>query len=116
MNRLTVALFTTTDADFASVLQPYLDGANAMLAPYSMAIEVFTTGGTVTHTAQPDTPDEMTHLAGFRRAVRTLVVRVVKAVGHSILDLKTSLLKPPLRHWASLACGGRRCRAGRAAG
>jgi hypothetical protein len=48
MNRLTVALFTTTDADFASVLQPYLDGANAMLAPYSMAIEVFTTGGTGT--------------------------------------------------------------------
>ncbi len=46
MNRLTVALFTTTDADFVSVLQPYLDGAGAMLAPYSMTLEVFTTDGT----------------------------------------------------------------------
>ena len=45
MNRLTVALFTTTDADFASVLQPYLDGANAMLTPFSMAIEIFSTDG-----------------------------------------------------------------------
>jgi hypothetical protein len=45
MNRLTVALFTTSDADFASVLQPYLDGASAMLAPYSMTLEVFTTDG-----------------------------------------------------------------------
>jgi hypothetical protein len=48
MNRLTVALFTTMDADFASVLQPYLDGANTMLAPYSMSVEVFTTDGTTT--------------------------------------------------------------------
>src|SRR3954454_11280851 len=49
MNRLTVALFATMDADFASVLQPYLDGANAMLKPYSMAIEVFPTDGTSTN-------------------------------------------------------------------
>ena len=45
MNRLTVALFATMDANFVSVLQPYLDGANAMLAPYSMSVEVFTTVG-----------------------------------------------------------------------
>lgn len=48
MNRLTVALFATMDADFGPVLQPYLDGANAMLKPYKMAIEVFTTDGTST--------------------------------------------------------------------
>jgi hypothetical protein len=45
MNRLTVAFFTTTDANFASVLKPYLDGANAMLAPFSMSVEVFPTNG-----------------------------------------------------------------------
>src|SRR5467141_2022963 len=55
---------------------------------------VFTTGSTLT------------------RAVRTLVVRVVKAVGHSILNLQTSLLKPPLCHWASLCLWKRRCSRG----
>jgi len=73
---------------------------------------VFTTGSTLTHTVRPDTSEEMAYPAGFHRAVRTLVVRVVKAVGHSTLDLKTSLLKPPLCHWASLACGERRCSRG----
>ena len=45
MNRLTVALFTTADANSALVLQPYLDSANALLKPFDMAVEVFSTGG-----------------------------------------------------------------------
>jgi hypothetical protein len=46
MNRLTVAFFATQDANYKAVYQPYLDGANAMLKPFSMEIEVFPTNGT----------------------------------------------------------------------
>jgi hypothetical protein len=46
MNRLTVAFFRTQDAtNYTDIYQPYLDGANAMLKPFSMSIEVYPTNG-----------------------------------------------------------------------
>jgi hypothetical protein len=43
MNRLTVALFATSDADHASCLNDYVAGANTMLAKYGMALEIYQT-------------------------------------------------------------------------
>jgi len=45
LHLLTVALFATSDASYASVLQPYIDAANALLGPVQMRIDVFPTGG-----------------------------------------------------------------------
>ena len=45
MQVLTIAPFATNDADFASVMQPYLDTANDCLKPFDLKIEVFPTGG-----------------------------------------------------------------------
>jgi hypothetical protein len=46
MNRLTVAFFATNDATYSTHYKPYLDGANAMLKPFNMEIEVYPTNGT----------------------------------------------------------------------
>ena len=43
MNRLTVALFATSDANFAACLNDYVSGANTMLQKYGMALELFPT-------------------------------------------------------------------------
>ncbi len=43
MNRLTVALFATSDANHAAHLTDYVAGANAMLATHSMALEIYPT-------------------------------------------------------------------------
>jgi len=43
MNRLTVALFATSDANHATHLADYVAGANTMLSPFSMALEIFST-------------------------------------------------------------------------
>ena len=43
MNRLTVALFATSDANHTTHLTDYVAGANTMLATYSMALEIFAT-------------------------------------------------------------------------
>ena len=43
MNRLTVALFATSDANHAAHLTDYLAGANSMLATHSMALEIYPT-------------------------------------------------------------------------
>jgi hypothetical protein len=45
MNRLTVALFATQDADYDAVYKPYLKGANDMLKPFAMEIEVYPSNG-----------------------------------------------------------------------
>ncbi|HTO81534.1 MAG TPA: hypothetical protein VMQ73_04825 [Methylomirabilota bacterium] len=43
MNRLTVALFATNDANYAACLNDYVSGANTMLQKYGMALELFPT-------------------------------------------------------------------------
>jgi hypothetical protein len=43
MNRLTIAVFATQDANYQALYKPYLDGANAMLKPFSMEVEVYST-------------------------------------------------------------------------
>ena len=43
MNVLTVALFTASDANYASVLPLYLSTANTLLKPHNMVMEVFPT-------------------------------------------------------------------------
>lgn len=43
MNRLTVALFATSDANHATHLSDYVAGANTMLSPFSMALEIYPT-------------------------------------------------------------------------
>jgi hypothetical protein len=43
MNRLTVALFATSDANHATHLTDYVSGANTMLSPFSMALEIYPT-------------------------------------------------------------------------
>jgi hypothetical protein len=43
MNRLTVALFATSDANHATHLTDYVAGANTMLSPYSMSLEIYPT-------------------------------------------------------------------------
>ena len=45
MQVLTIAPFASTDADVASVMQPYLDTANDCLKAFDLSIEVFPTGG-----------------------------------------------------------------------
>ncbi|HMK85182.1 MAG TPA: hypothetical protein VK437_04405 [Steroidobacteraceae bacterium] len=45
MHHLVVAFFATSDAKFSGILDPYVAGANGMLAPYEMAIETFPTNG-----------------------------------------------------------------------
>jgi hypothetical protein len=46
MNQLTVAFFATSDASYSSLYKSYLDGANTMLKPFDMSIEVYPTNGT----------------------------------------------------------------------
>ena len=41
MNRLTVALFATSDANYAACMDDYIAGANSMLAKYGMSVEIF---------------------------------------------------------------------------
>ena len=41
MNRLTVALFATSDANHTTHMNEYINGANAMLAKHSMALEIY---------------------------------------------------------------------------
>ena len=43
MNRLTVAFFATSDANYSGCLNDYVSGANTMLAKYNMALEIFPT-------------------------------------------------------------------------
>jgi hypothetical protein len=43
MNHLTVALFATSDANHATVLNDYVAGANTMLSKYRMALEIYPT-------------------------------------------------------------------------
>jgi hypothetical protein len=43
MNRLTVAFFATSDANYAACMDDYLAGANAMLAKYGMSVDIFPT-------------------------------------------------------------------------
>jgi hypothetical protein len=43
MNRLTVALFATSDANHTTHMNDYIAGANAMLAKYQMALELYPT-------------------------------------------------------------------------
>ena len=43
MNRLTVALFATSDANHATHMKDYIDGANAMLKPHNMELEIYQT-------------------------------------------------------------------------
>ena len=43
MNRLTVALFATSDANHAACLNDYVAGANTMLSKYGMALEIYPT-------------------------------------------------------------------------
>jgi hypothetical protein len=45
LHLLTVAPFATSDAAYATMLQPYIDTANALLGPVHMRIQVFPTGG-----------------------------------------------------------------------
>lgn len=41
MNRLTIACFATLDGKYDWLMKAYIDAANALLAPFSMSIEVF---------------------------------------------------------------------------
>jgi hypothetical protein len=43
MNRLTVALFATSDANHTTHMNDYIAGANAMLAKHQMALEIYQT-------------------------------------------------------------------------
>ena len=43
MNRLTVAFFSTSDANHAAVLNDYVSGANTMLSKYGLALEIYPT-------------------------------------------------------------------------
>src|SRR5262245_15364136 len=43
MNRLTVALFATSDANHAAHLKDYVAGPNAMLKPHSVELEIYQT-------------------------------------------------------------------------
>jgi len=43
MNRLTIALFATSDANHGSVMNDYIAGANTMLSPHNMSLEIYPT-------------------------------------------------------------------------
>ena len=56
MNRLTIALFATSDANYSAVMNDYMTAANTMLAPYGMSLEVFQT-----NPANPSAPKMLSY-------------------------------------------------------